>query len=30
MHRTTTRLGNLAMYACLGMIKALTKTKTLD
>ena len=30
MHRTKTRFGNLAMYACLGLIKAMTRTKTLD
>ena len=30
MHRTKSRLGNLAMYACMGVIKAATKTKTLD
>ncbi len=30
MHRTQSRLGNLAMYGILGMIKAMTKTKTLS
>lgn len=30
MHRTKSRLGNLAMYACMGIIKTMTKTKTLD
>ena len=30
MHRTSTRLGNLAMYGILGAVKAATKTKTID
>ena len=30
MHRTSTRMGNLAMYGVLGMVKAATSTKTLD
>lgn len=29
-HRTKSRLGNLAMYACIGLAKTMTKTKTLD
>ena len=30
MHRTSTRLGNLAMYGILGFAKTFTKTKTID
>ena len=30
MHRTQSRLGNLAMYGILGLVKAMTKTKTLN
>ena len=30
MHRANSRLGNLAMYGLLGMVKTATKTKTLD
>ncbi len=30
MHRTKTRFGNLAMYACMGLVKTLTRTKSLD
>lgn len=30
MHRTKSRIGNLAMYGMLGMVKALTKTKSLN
>lgn len=30
MHRTKSRLGNLAMYACMGVIKTMTRTKNLD
>lgn len=29
-HRTKTRLGNLAMYGCIGLVKTFTKTKNLD
>lgn len=29
-HRTKTRFGNLFMYACMGMVKTMTKTKSLD
>lgn len=29
LHRTSSRMGNLAMYGCLGCIKSCTKTKTL-
>lgn len=29
-HRQKSRLGNLAMYACMGLAKTMTKTKTLD
>lgn len=29
MHRTTTRMGNLAMYGVLGLVKSFTKTKSL-
>ena len=30
MHRTKSRLGNLAVYGMLGIVKAATKTKTID
>lgn len=30
MHRTKSRIGNLAMYGMLGMVKAMTKTKSLN
>jgi hypothetical protein len=30
LHRTQSRLGNLAMYGIMGMVKAMTKTKTLS
>jgi hypothetical protein len=30
MHRTQSRLGNLAMYGILGLVKAMTKTQTLN
>lgn len=30
MHRTKTRFGNLVMYGLMGMIKTMTRTKTLD
>jgi hypothetical protein len=30
MHRTQSRIGNLAMYGILGLVKAMTKTKTLN
>lgn len=29
-HRTTSRIGNLAMYGVLGFVKSMTKTKNLD
>ncbi len=29
MHRTQSRFGNLAMYGILGVVKAMTKTKTI-
>lgn len=29
MHRTTTRMGNLAMYGILGLVKSFTKTKSI-
>jgi len=30
MHRTRSRLGNLAMYGCIGLVKVMTRTKSLD
>ncbi len=30
MHRTSTRMGNLAMYGVLGLAKSFTKTKSLE
>ena len=30
LHRAKSRLGNLVVYACMGVIKAATRTKTLD
>jgi hypothetical protein len=30
LHRTSSRLGNLAMYGAMGLIKAMTKTKTVN
>ena len=29
LHRTSSRLGNLAMYSLMGFVKSFTKTKTL-
>lgn len=30
MHRTKSRLGNLAVYGAMGLVKGMTKTKTVD
>ncbi len=30
MHRTTTRIGNLAIYGALGLLKGMTKTKKIN
>ncbi len=30
LHRTSTRMGNLAMYGALGLVKSFTKTKSLS
>lgn len=30
MHRTSSRIGNLAMYGVIGVIKETTSTKTID
>lgn len=30
MHRTSTRMGNLAMYGALGVLKEVTRSKTID
>jgi hypothetical protein len=29
-YRTKSRIGNLAMYACIGLAKSMTRTKKLD
>lgn len=30
MHRTQSRIGNLAVYGGMGFLKSMTKTKTID
>lgn len=30
MHRTSTRMGNLAMYGVMGLVKSFTRTKSLE
>lgn len=30
MHRASSRLGNLAVYGTMGLVKGMTKTKTID
>lgn len=30
MHRADSRIGNLAVYGGLGLVKSMTKTKTVD
>jgi hypothetical protein len=30
MHRTTSRIGNLAVYGGLGLVKGMTKTKKVN